>query len=183
MPSEAPQKNVTTMRWFTLGILYFTVAALSAGPVCAAPAATGAVADLTIHIENMSPDGGVLRLGVYDEAHYPDNNSTPVASADVVAVAGETTVTLRGLSPGIYAIETFQDINSNGIMDMSWLGLPLEPFGFSQDASPFLSKPSFSEVKFTLMAGENIQIIHLQNSVTGSPAAKARDAIRARQLP
>jgi len=36
-------------------------------------------------------------------------------------------------------------------------------------------------VKFNLAAGENSQVIHLQNSIRNSPANKAREAIRARQ--
>jgi uncharacterized protein (DUF2141 family) len=66
-------------------------------------------------------------------------------------------------------------------MDMSWLGLPEEPFGFSRDAIPFLGKPSFDKVKFTLVAGENVQILHLQSLTEPSPADRARDAVRARQ--
>lgn len=150
---------------------------LPAAPAWPAPA----TANLTIRVENVLPAGGVLRLGVYDAAHYPDDNSKPVASADVPAVAGETVITLHGIAPGVYAIQTFQDVNANDKMDTSWLGLPLEPFGFSRDAKPFLSKPSFDEVKFTLEPGDNVQVIHLQNSIDDSPANKARDAIRARQ--
>jgi uncharacterized protein (DUF2141 family) len=161
------------------GIIF--VLSIQAGLACTAIAQPKPTADLTIRVENVLPSGGILRLGVYDEKLYPDDNSTPVASANVTAVAGETVINLRGLAPGIYAIETFQDVNANGKMDTSWIGLPLEPFGFSLDATPFLSKPSFAEVKFTLTAGENVQIIHLQNSVKGSPAAKARDSVRTRQ--
>ena len=149
-----------------------------AGVLAAAPAAA---ADLTIHVGNVLPAGGTLRLGLYNEALYPDDDSKPIASADVPAAAGETIVTLHALPPGIYAIQTFQDVNANDKMDTSWVGLPLEPFGFSRDATPFLSKPSFDDVKFTLAIGENSQVIHLQNSVKNSPANKARDAIRARQ--
>jgi len=160
--------------------IFFCVAgALWAGP--AWPAAPTATASLTIRVENVLPAGGILRLGLYDAARYPDDDSKPIASADVPAVAGETVITLHGVPPGIYAIQTFQDVNANDKMDTSWVGLPLEPFGFSQDAKPFLSKPSFDDVKFTLAAGENSQVIHLQNSVRNSPANKARDAIRARQ--
>jgi len=154
---------------------------MPAAPACAATVASKPTADLTIKVENVLPSGGILRLGVYDEKLYPNDDSTPIASANVTAVAGETVITLHGLPPGIYAIETFQDVNANGKMDTSWIGLPLEPFGFSQDATPFLSKPSFAEVKFTLAAGENDQVVHLQNSIKGSPAAKARDAVRTRQ--
>ena len=160
--------------------IFFGVAgALWAGP--AWPAAPTATADLTIRVENVLPAGGIVRLGLYDAARYPDDNSKPVASADVPAVAGETVITLHGIAPGTYAIQTFQDVNANDKMDTSWVGLPLEPFGFSQDATPFLSKPSFDDVKFTLVAGENSQTIHLQNSIRNSPTNKAREAIRAHQ--
>ena len=158
-------------------MLSFVMAVIWGHPACAA---TGPSADLTIRIENVLP-GGILRLGVYDQARYPDDNSTPIASADVPAVTGETIVTLHGLAPGVYAIQTFQDVNADGKMNTSWVGLPLEPFGFSDDATPFLSKPGFDEVKFTLKPGENNQVIHLQNSIKASPSDKARDAIRARQ--
>lgn len=169
------------MTRFKFGFFLSLSILVQAGLACTAAAQPKPTADLTIRVENVLPSGGILRLGLYDEKLYPDDNSTPVASANVTAVAGETIVTLHGLPPGTYAIETFQDVNGNGKMDTSWIGLPLEPFGFSLDATPFLSKPSFGEVKFTLAAGENIQVIHLQNSVKSSPAAKARDSVRTRQ--
>jgi uncharacterized protein (DUF2141 family) len=64
-------------------------------------------------------------------------------------------VVLRDLTPGVYAIKTFQDENKNEKMDFSWLGLPLERFGFSNDAKPFLDQPSFDEAKFELRPGPN----------------------------
>jgi len=145
------------------GLAGLGVLALAAGfPARAEPA----TASLTIRIENVSPGGGMLRLGFYDAARYPDNDSAAVASADVKAELGETIVTLHNIVPGTYAIQAFQDINGNGKMDTSWVGLPLEPFGFSRDARPHLHKPHFSAVKFAVEAGENSQTLHLQNSVS-----------------
>ncbi len=133
----------------------------------AAPArAQEPVSMVVIHIQDVSPKGGVLRLGLYDEARYPDDDATPVASADVKAEMGDTVVTLTNVPPGVYAIETFQDINSNNKMDTSWFGFPLEPFGFSRDAQPRLSKPRFSAVKFEVVSGLNVQTLHLQNSIS-----------------
>lgn len=132
----------------------------------AVPARAEEPATLVIHVENISPKGGMVRLGLYDQARYPDDNSTPVASADVPARFGETVITLNNVRPGTYAIETFQDINSNNKMDTSWFGIPLEPFGFSRDARPHFSKPKFAQVKFALVAGMNVQVLHLQNSIS-----------------
>jgi uncharacterized protein (DUF2141 family) len=126
-------------------------------------------AELTIRVELVSPRGGILRLGLYDAAGYPHDKS-PVAAADVPATGNEVTVTLKDLPPGRYAIESFQDINGNGKMDTTWLGLPLEPYGFSRDAKPFLSKPDFGAVAFIITPGENILTLHLQNSGAAASA-------------
>ena len=134
-----------------------------------ARAQAGPAADLAVRIENLSPAGGILRLGVYDRAHYPDDNSRPVASADVKVTGNEMVIHLHGIAPGTYAIETFQDLDSNGQMDMTWLGFPEEPFGFSRDVRPHLRKPSFNQVAFTLAPGENMQVIHLQTSISILP--------------
>lgn len=123
-------------------------------------------ATLVIHVEDVSPKGGILRLGLYDEARYPDDDSIAIASADVRAEPGRTTITLNNLAPGTYAIQAYQDINSNDKMDTSWFGIPQEPFGFSRDAQPRLSKPRFSSVKFDVGAGMNVQTLHLQNSIS-----------------
>ena len=153
-------------RLIALAVAMLSLASL-AGPVQAQAVVVSqpATATLTVHVQNVA-EGGTVRLGLYDRAGYPDDNSKPVASADVKAVAGETVVVLRDLPPGVYAIETYQDVNDNDQMDTTWLGLPLEPYGFSRDAHPVLSKPSFSKVKFTLVTGEQSQILHLQNGVS-----------------
>lgn len=129
-------------------------------------AQAGPAASLSIRVENLSATGGILRLGLYDRTHYPDDNSKPVASADVKVTGNEMVINLHGIAPGNYAIETFQDLNANGEMDMTWLGFPEEPFGFSRDVRPHLRKPSFNQVAFTLAPGENMQVIHLQTSVS-----------------
>ena len=146
--------------------------ALLAGLIASAPAQAQSVvappppkATLTIHVLNVV-EGGVVRLGLYDQAGYPDDKSEPVASSDVKAMPGETVIVLHDVPPGVYAIETYQDVNDNDKMDTTWLGLPLEPYGFSRDAHPILSKPPFSKVKFTLAAGEQSQTLHMQNGVS-----------------
>ncbi len=126
----------------------------------AEPAAT-----LIIHVENVRA-GGLVRVGLYDERGYRTEDAEPVASADVPAVEGETVITLHNLTPGTYAIESYQDLNSNDKMDLTWLGLPLEPYGFSRDARPVLSKPGFDKVKFVVHAGEQSQVLRLRGSIS-----------------
>ena len=133
------------------------LAALMALWPLAASAAT-----LTVKVENVGKIGGVLRLSLYNEASWSNDESEPIASANVPAVPPQTTVTFKDLAPGIYGVKTYQDANRNGKFDQNWLGLPLERYGFSNDARPRLSEPSFDRTKFTLSDGETTIVIHLQ---------------------
>jgi uncharacterized protein (DUF2141 family) len=155
-------KGMVWKGFLRAGVFMAALFAVLAAPAMAQPPA----ATLVVHIQDVSSKGGILRLGLYDEARYPDDDSTPVASADVPATSGETVITLANVPPGTYAIETFQDINSNDRMDTSWFGFPLEPFGFSRDARPRLAKPAFAKVKFEVTAGMNVQTVHLQDSLS-----------------
>jgi len=145
-----------------LGLFCVLAAGLSAAPA----QAQGSPASLVIHVANIDPKGGLIRLGLYDAAGYPDDKAEPVAAADVRAEPGETVVVLRDLKPGRYAIQAYQDVNANDKMDVTWFGYPLEPFGFSRDAKPRFGKPRFSQVEFALQSGENSQTLHLQHSVS-----------------
>jgi uncharacterized protein (DUF2141 family) len=131
--------------------------------VCvAAPASAAPLATLIVKVEKVSPRGGDVRVALYTSASYPLDNAEPVIDGVVPATPGETIVTLQGIKPGIYAVKLFQDFNRNGEFDMNWLGLPLEKFGFSNDARPTFSEPPFDATKFELRPGTNTIMIHLQ---------------------
>jgi uncharacterized protein (DUF2141 family) len=58
--------------------------------------------------------------------------------------------TIDSLSKGTYALSFFQDINSNGEFDTTFIGTPEEPYGFSNNALASFGPPSFSDSKFDL---------------------------------
>lgn len=128
------------------------------------PALAQARATLHVTVQGVLP-GGFIRMGLYQRSGYA-KDSDPVAFADVPAKTGVTVVTMTNIPPGEYGIMVYQDVNGNDRTDYNFLGIPREPYGFSRDARPFLSKPGFDDVKFTVTAGENSQTLRLQN--TGS---------------
>lgn len=130
--------------------------------LCPASRAADETATLTIRVEKVSPRGGDLRVALYDSKSYPDDDSEPLKDAVVPAVMPETVVTLTGLAPGTYAVKLFQDFNRNGKFDMSWFGIPLEKYGFSNDARPYFTEPDFERTKFKLSPGANTIMVHLQ---------------------
>jgi uncharacterized protein (DUF2141 family) len=126
------------------------------------PAGAATLATLIVKVEKVSPRGGDVRVALYDATSYPDDNADPVQDAVVPAHPGETIATMTGIKPGIYAVKMFQDFNRNGKFDVNWLGLPIEKYGFSNDARPTFSEPSFDATKFELKPGTNTIVIHMQ---------------------
>ncbi len=119
-------------------------------------------ASLTVKVEKVSPRGGDLRLALYDEASWSNDDANPIADLVVPAQRGENVVTFNNLKPGVYGLKCFQDVNRNGKFDEDWLGLPTEKYCFSNDAHPVLSEPEFDRAKFTLSDGANTIIVHMQ---------------------
>lgn len=148
---------------------------IAAAALLGGPAGEPAVetATLTIHVEHVSPKGGIVSLGLFTAENYDDDDH-PTLSRDVPADPSGNTIVIEGLAPGVYAIKAMQDINADGKFETNWLGLPLEPYGFSNNASPRLGEPSFRRTEFTVAPGANTITIRL--SGTDGISVPARSA-------
>jgi uncharacterized protein (DUF2141 family) len=123
---------------------------------------SAAAATLTVHVANIDPKGGTLRVSLYDEFAWSAPEDEPQMSGNVPAVAPETTVVFKDVKPGVYGVKCYQDANNNGKFDQNFIGLPLERFGFSHDAKPFLTQPGFNRTRFTVKDGDNDIVFRLQ---------------------
>ena len=134
--------------------------ALALSPAAARAADT---ATLTVKVLNVTDKGGDLRIGVYDKATFVVRVSKPVTGQVVPAVPGTMSFTFSGLKPGEYGVKVLQDVNRNGKMDMSLIGMkPAEPFGLSNDAKPSLTGPPWDAAKFPLHPGANSATITMR---------------------
>ncbi len=52
----------------------------------------------------------------------------------------------------------FQDLNANGKMDKNWLGIPKEPYGFSNNPKMSFGPPSFKDSLFKVFEGQKITV-------------------------
>lgn len=68
------------------------------------------------------------------------------------------TYTFKNLKAGKYALRVFHDKNNNGKLDTSFLGIPKERFGFSNNVMGKLGPPSFEDQLFELNANSTHQI-------------------------
>ncbi|NRR30370.1 DUF2141 domain-containing protein [Oxalobacteraceae bacterium] len=132
---------------------------LSCAILLAASALAGA-ADLTLRVDDVKSAQGNLMVSVFDSA--ASFMRKPVANAIVPAVAGATTVMLKDLPAGSYAIAIFHDANSNGKMDKNLVGIPTEDYAFSNNAVGQMGPPSFESARLELPAAGGVAIVSLR---------------------
>jgi uncharacterized protein (DUF2141 family) len=58
-------------------------------------------------------------------------------------------------------VKSFHDRDANGKMNFNPLGMPLEPYGFSNNARAPFGPPSWRRAAFTVRPGGNAQAIRL----------------------
>jgi uncharacterized protein (DUF2141 family) len=102
-------------------------------------------ADLSVEISGARDGGGLVNVTLYDAE--ADFLRKAFQVRRVPAVAGKAVTLFQDLAPGAYAISAYQDVNGNGKLDMSWLGYPNEPWGFSNDPRP-ARRPDFADARF-----------------------------------
>lgn len=80
---------------------------------------------------------------------FPDNPSHAVQALKIPLQQGVARTVLT-LPKGRYAIAAFYDADGNGKLSKNLVGVPSEPYGFSNNVRGLFSAPSFPEAAFDL---------------------------------
>jgi len=120
-----------------------------------AQAQSGPQGELSVEIVGLKPSEGEVRVALFDSEK--DFLQKPFKVGIALVDGAQCHWQLNGLAPGWYAVAIYQDKNGNGKLDHNMLGIPLEPYGFSNNARGILGPPSFRDARFQI-AGSGIRI-------------------------
>jgi uncharacterized protein (DUF2141 family) len=113
---------------------------------------------LTVEITGIKNDQGKILLQLFDSNENYQSNKAYSANM-IKAKKGVVSVTFNDLVAGEYAIRYFHDENDNGQLEKNLFGMPVEGYGFSNNAKADFGPVSFDDMKV---------IITDQNLVTHS---------------
>lgn len=105
-------------------------------------------ADLNVEISGLTEAKGEVLVSLFNQSEGWLRKGLAVSK--VTAEVGSVKVTFTGLPEGDYALSVFQDLNSNKKLDANAVGMPIEPYGFSNDAPGNFGPPSFEQAKVKL---------------------------------
>lgn len=94
---------------------------------------------LEIKISNVRMNDGNIVVAIFKEKS--NWLKTPFREKQLSASDGTKTASFQ-VPYGKYAISVYQDVNENGELDRTFIGIPKEPIAFGNDHKPF-GKPKF----------------------------------------
>lgn len=121
------------------------------------------ITELRLSLSNIQQAKGRVYIAVYDrEDNFLSLDRMRDRKIIPLSGVGNLQTVFADLPPGTYAISCFHDVNGNGKLDTNFLGIPSEPYGFSNNVRPKFRAPSWAESKFELKNTGTDQSIRLE---------------------
>lgn len=116
---------------------------------------------LSVVIDNLHNNKGVVRCALYsDPDQFP--KGAPFRGTTASIADKKATCVFKKLPPGTYAIAAFHAEHNERRMSYNFLGMPLEGYGFSDNAPASFAAPAFSTAAITFRGGDSSTKITLQ---------------------
>ena len=147
-----------------------TVATPSDGP----PARTRLVVE--VETEREEWENEKLYLAVFQDPDRFLDRDAWVAGKTVPVTSPVTTVVFEDIPAGPTAISGFIDLVGDANLTRNFIGLPEEPWGFSNDISIFLSKPGFDTAAVELRGPDDRIRFAMGTSLDRSAVRRRRAA-------
>ena len=144
-------------------IKYKKIVALVAAvamPIIAATSVRAAEIDITVQVSGLESTKGNVVVALFDEAGWTSKQR--IVAAQAAADTSGVTLHLAAPQPGKYGIKAFHDLDADGEMDKTFIGVPKEPYGFSNNAEAKGGPPDFSAASFDVSADGATQTINLR---------------------
>ena len=138
-------------RRFLFWIYLFVLTLL--GPVGTVFAGQNATGTLTVVVSDFQSGQGYAMVALCDsKENYEQGNDQAFATSKGKITNNAAKVVFKNLPYGEYAIKLYHDRNSNGELDTDDMGVPKEPYAFSNNARGIFDKPDWHKVVFKLDA-------------------------------
>ncbi|NTV01241.1 MAG: DUF2141 domain-containing protein [Chlorobiaceae bacterium] len=123
------------------------------GPAQAQETATGC-GTIRVTVGNLRNTQGLVGVALFDtKKGFPDKPDKALEGRSVTA-GEQCVVVFTNVPYGTYAVSALHDENGNGKMDKTFIGIPREGFGTSNNPKIRRGPPSFTESAFNLENGE-----------------------------
>ena len=111
---------------------------------------------LTINVSGLKNNTGLLTVEIYNSKEKFLKTAYKKGSSTIKT--NSASVTFSDVPKGEYTVMVYHDINNNGKLDKSFIGMPKEPVACSNNAKGFMGPPKYEDAKFTIASDSKISI-------------------------
>lgn len=117
---------------------------------------------LTVEFVGLASDAGGIPCQLLDSSEqFLSREHSPRQSALVYIHAGKATWVIDNLEFGQYVVSAYHDANANGELDTGLFGIPIEDYGFSNDARGTFGPPDYEDAQFEFNQPEQTLVIRI----------------------
>ncbi len=106
-------------------------------------------ATIILRVTGLRSEKGQVRIAVFNSSEKWLGEQ-PIYSSTINVESQSVTWKFNVVPHGDYGIAVFHDENKNGKMDKNFLGMPLEPYGFSNNVRVTFGPPKWEKSKFVV---------------------------------
>ena len=103
---------------------------------------------LIIKFNGMSSNNGYVKIALCNSDENYQNHKSPFIGKTIPINKNTAFVEINDLPFGEYAIKAFHDEDANDDLNTNFLGIPVEDYGFSNNARGMFGPPSWEDAKF-----------------------------------
>jgi uncharacterized protein (DUF2141 family) len=116
---------------------------------------------VTIKIQGLKNNIGTVKVALCNSLENYKDHKAPFIGLNLPISNNQAEITLSDLPAGYYAVKAFHDVNNNNDLDTNILGIPVEDYGFSNNASGIFGPPSWNKAKLMIQDGYPLIIINM----------------------
>ncbi|MAQ70252.1 MAG: hypothetical protein CMD23_04070 [Flavobacteriales bacterium] len=114
--------------------------------------------NIQLEVSGLNNTNGQLAIAIFDNADSFEDENNTYKDSTVIITDNAMIVLIENVNPGTYAISIFHDENENEELDVNWLGMPIEGFGFSNNPSIGFSAPQYEDCNFTIEENQTLGV-------------------------
>ena len=137
---------------FTSRAIRLPAATLAVSILVATVSGRATAGDFALEIAGVANDQGGVFIAIHaaeSAAGFPNDNRARYRFR-IPAAVDRVQIAIPDVAPGQYAIAAFHDENGNGELDVNQVGVPIEGYGFSNNAAANPGPASFADAAFEL---------------------------------
>jgi uncharacterized protein (DUF2141 family) len=113
--------------------------------------------NIKVKVQNLTPRHGIVHARLCrDTDDFLDDKFKELSSK--ISASGDVEMVFNNVPTGKYVVWLFHDTDNSGDLTTNILGIPTEPFGFSNNPRIRMGPPAFSEASFDLKTDVTLTI-------------------------